>query len=222
KKYGMKLKIFDFTVSEICRVINGYVREEYRYTKSVRVDSIYSGLKRKGWHRSDAREFIMNIDRKLLELGIDIEITKFDILNYKPINSNLRPLIAHYKHGQDRFHQNHDIAVIELIKSRRGQDVRNIEDSKLFFLTSDRGLNRFNFFEMGHQKNGTVCEAILDSLLTNILWLKKPEAKISLKSLIAVYSRGLFVKKRIWDRFYEILREMKMGGDITDKSISTL
>ena len=31
EKYGFDLKVFDFTVNEICRVIGGYPREAYRY-----------------------------------------------------------------------------------------------------------------------------------------------------------------------------------------------
>jgi hypothetical protein len=76
--------------------------------------------------------------------------------------------------------------------------------------------------EMGHRENGTICEVILDSLLTNILWLKDPNAQISLKSMIAAYSRDLFVKRRVWERFYEALRKVKQEQNVSDETISML
>ena len=92
-----------------------------------------------------------------------------------------------YKGDQQLFHQNHDLFAIEKIKELRRYSIRKIEESKFFFLTSDRKLSRFNYLEMGHQSNGTICEIILDTLLTNILWLKDPRAKLSLKSIITVH-----------------------------------
>lgn len=222
KKYGFDLKIFDFTIDEMCRVINGYPGEEYRYSTIVGVDTLYSSLKMKGWTKTDAREFIMNIEDRLSNLGIQLESTDVDLENYNPADNRLRSLIRIYKPNQDLFYQNHDLAAIEKIKELRRQSVRKIEDSKVFFLTSDRGVNRFNFLEMGHKQNGTICEAVSDSLLTNILWLKDPSAEISLKSLIAAYSRNLLVKRRIWERFCEILRELKKTGEVEDEAISTL
>jgi len=127
-----------------------------------------------------------------------------------------------YKPLQVIFSQNHDLAAIEKIKQLRGHSARNIESAKALFLTSDKALSRFNLVEMGHKEDGTVCEVILDNLLTNILWLKNPSAKISLKSMIATYSRGLFVKRRVWERFYEALRKVKQEQNVSDESISML
>jgi hypothetical protein len=75
---------------------------------------------------------------------------------------------------------------------------------------------------MGHKQNGTICETILDRLLTSILWLKNPNSKPPLKSIIAAYSRDLFVNRRVWDHFYRILQELKQEGKIKDNDISTL
>ena len=223
KKHKFELRVFSFTVDEICNVIHGYIREAYRYPTTVHVDTIYSSLKRRGWTNSDAREFIMSIEDKLCNLGIQIEWVKdVDLQNYNPLDDGLRSLMQKYKPQQSIFNQNHDLAAVEKIKELRGQPVRRIEDSKVLFVTSDKRLSRFNFMGMGHQKDGTVCEVILDSLLTNILWLKDPSAKIPLKSIIGAYSRELFVKRRIWDRFYENLRKLKREGKVSDEAISTL
>ena len=225
KERRFELKVFSFTVDEICWVINGYPEEEYRYPSTLMVDSLYSSLKRRGWTKTDAKEFVANIEDTLSKLGMQVElVNEIDLKNYNPSTSELRSLMAgdKYKPLQKIFSQNHDLAAIQKIKELRGHPARNIETSKVIFLTSDRRLSKFNFMEMGHRENGTICEVILDSLLTNILWLKNPNAKISLRSMIAVYSRDLFIKRRVWERFYEALRKVKQEQNVSDEAISML
>lgn len=225
KQRRFEIKVFEFTVKEICKVINGYLEEEYRYPTSIMVDTLYSSLKRIGWTKTDAREFITNIEDKLSNLGIKVEwVKEINLDDYNQASNELRSLMAspRYKPLQQPFHQNHDIVAMEKIAEIRGHPVRKIETSKAIFLTSDKRLCRFNFEQMGHQKDGTICEVILDSLLTNILWLKDPRAGISLKSMIAAYSRDLFVKRRIWERFYEALRKLKQEERVDDEAISML
>jgi len=223
KNRGFDLKVFSFTVDEICRVVNGYLTQAHRYPITIAVDTLYSSLKRHGWTRTRAREFIANIEGIFQENRIEIVwAPDIDLKNYTPPHEELRNLIANYKPSQDLFHQNHDLAAIEIIKEIRTKPVRTIEDSKVFFLTADARLSKFDFIEMGHKENGTICEVILDRLLTNILWLKDPSAEPPLESIIAAYSRDLFIKRRIWDRFYEVLRRLKQEGKVGDENISTL
>jgi len=222
KDYGFSLKVFDFTVNEICRVINGYTKEAYRYPSSIAVDTIYSSLKRKGWTETDTKMFITNIDDILKENGIYIEWTGIDIDKYQPKNDELRNIIVKWKPDQPLSSQNHDLAAIEKIKEIRGHPIRKIENSKAIFLTSDVILSRLNFLDMGHKENATVGEVILDRLMACILWLKYPFAKLSVKSIIAVYSHHLFIKRRVWERFYESLKQLKQEGKVDDESISML
>lgn len=222
ERYDFDLKVFSFTVDEISRVINSYHRESYRYPTNIRVNTLYSNLKRKGWSKTDAREFIINIEQILQQQGITIEWMKdIDLNSYTP-DEGLRDTMRKYKPDQGVFHQNHDLAAIAKIKELREKPMRRIEDSKAFFLTSDGRLTKFNFEELGHKKSGTICETISDRLLTSILWLKNPNTKPPLKSIIAAHSRDLFVNRRVWDRFYEVLQNLKREGKIKDDDISTL
>lgn len=222
EEHKFELRVFSFTVAEICQVINRYPEEEHRYPTTMMVDTLYSSLKRKGWTKTDAREFVTNIENTLSNLGVQVAWeNEIDLNNYDPPHRELRSLIAKYK-VQGLIYQNHDLAAIEKIKELRGHPVRNIESAKTLFLTSDKGLSRFNLVEMGHREDHTVCEVILDSLLTNVLWLKDPSANVSLKSMIAAYSRGLFIKRRVWEQFYETLRKVKEEKNVSDEAISML
>ena len=221
-RYDFNLKVFSFTVDEISRVIHFFLKESYRYPTSIRVDSLYSNLKRKNWNKMDVRAFIINIEENLKQHGITIEwIRDINLNRYSP-DEELRFSMGRYKPDQGVFHQNHDLAAITKIAELREKKVRKIEDSKLFFLTSDYRLTRFNYEEMGHKENGTICEVISDRVLTNILWLKNPNTKPPLKSIIAAHSTDLFVNRRVWDRFFNVLQNLKREKKIKDNDISTL
>jgi hypothetical protein len=221
KKFNFRVEIFSFTIDEISRVLFAYSKENYRYPTSVKVNTLYSSLKVKGWTITDVREFIINIERTLQEHGIQIRWVKDVKLDRYTPEEDMAKAIKRYKPDQNRFHQNHDLAAIAKIKEIRGKDIRKIEDSAALFLTSDLRLSRFNL-EMGHKQNGTISETVSDRLLTSILWLKNPNTKPPLKSIIAAHSRDLFINRRVWDKFYETLRELKKEGKIEDDDISTL
>ena len=222
KEHNFDLKVFGFTVDEICRVINSYPEESYRYPASIQVDTLYSSLKAKGWSDMDARQFIINIEQILQQKGITIEWFKdIDLGKYKP-DKTLTNVIRRYKPDQNPFHRNHDLAAIAKIKELRKKTIRRIEDSGVLFLTSDIGLHKFDFIEEGHKQNATICETILDRLMTNILWLKNPNTKLSLETIIAAHSRNLFINRRIWDRFYQVLQGLKRDGKIGDNDLATL
>ncbi len=222
KKQKFKTKVFDFTINEICKVINTYYSESYKYPKTIRVSSIYTSLKLKGWTKTQAREFIINIEQILQNKGITIEWTKeINLDRYTP-DERSKNFIEIYKPNQAVFHRNHDLAAIAKIKEIRGKPVRRIEESKAIFLSSDYKLHKFNFIEEGHKKNATICEVVPDRLMTNILWLKNPTSKLSLRTIIAAHSHGLFVNKLVWNRFYAILQKLKQDGKIENGHIATL
>jgi hypothetical protein len=221
KRNNFELKVFSFTVDEMATVLNSYSRESYRYPTSIKVNSLYSALKNKGWSKTDAREFIINIEQNLRQQGIRIEWIKGINLKSYSVDGALRNGLRKYKPDQNPFGQNHDLASIAIIREMRGKSIRKLEDSKAFFLTSDVKLSRFNL-ETEHKRTGTICETILDRLFTNILWLKNPNAKPPLKSIIAAHSRDLFVNRRIWEKFYGVLQELKKSGKANDEGISTL
>ena len=223
REHAFRPKVFGFTVDEICGVINGYVSQAYRYPTTLAVDSLYSTLKIKGWTKLQARQFIINIESTLKNAGIEIELTKnVNLESYSVPDQDTREVLGNYKPLQDLFHQNHDLAAIDKVKEMRTSPVRKIEDACALFLTSDNRLSAFNFLEMQHKQNGTICEVISDRLLTNLLWLKYPKSRLSLNAIIGVHSRDLFIKRRIWEKFYDVLTELKQKAQVTDQQISTL
>ncbi len=226
KIYKFDLKIFDFTVNEMVSVLSNYSREQYMYVPDIKVNSIYSNLKSKGWTVEDIKEFIQKIEEKIWNLGIKIELSDIDLMTYEPKKEYIDSILKYkplqpYQTERVRYH---DLAAIEKIKEIRSSPKREIESSRVIFLTSDLKLSRCNFFEMGHKEKATICEVIPDRLLTNILWLKNPTIvrDIPLKTIIAIHSREIFVDRKIWRRFYDNVRKLRQEARINDKDISML
>jgi len=222
KKYNFKLKIFDFTIDEMTRVLKRYSNQQYKYLPSIKVNSIYSNLKIKGWTEQDCIKFISNIENKIWDLGIEIEQTDIDLNKFNSPDDRYKSL-SNYKPDQNLVGQAHDTAAIYMIKKIRKTPKRKIEDSSAIFLTSDLKLTHFDFVEMGHKDNTTCCEVISDRLFTNLLWLKNPNLNtdLPLNVLLSLHSE-LIVDRNVWDRFYKNLVGLKEEERISDADISTL
>lgn len=224
KQSEFTLKVFSFTIDEMTYLIGGYIKYKNRYPANVRVNSIYTNLRRLGWTIEDAREFIMTVEDKMSDLGIQVErVEDFDFQNYNP-PEDLIGKIEKYRPLQPPHSRNHDLAAIEQIKKIRKYERRKIEDATALFLTSDIKLSKFDYVEMGHRDHGTICEVILDQLLTNILWLKNPNISpdIPLECLIACYSSSMLVQRGIWERFFKIVGEMEKEGKVKAENVSML
>jgi len=220
---GFRTKVFSFTVTELVILLSNYIRSLHWYSPAIRVNDLYSSLRIKGWTATRTKEFISNIEAHLESKGIEIEATaEVSLEDYVPKDKRINAVLQRYKPDQGIVSRNHDIAAIECIKVLRRRPIRKLENAQAIFLTSDGHLSKANFDKMGHRENRTVCEVIQDRLLTSILWLKAPSTKPSLKTIIATLSRDLFIKKRVWTRFYNILVQLRSEDKLKDKEIVTL
>ena len=222
-KFNFKLRIFDFTLEEIIRVLNRAITERKKYIKDVEVNSIYSVIVDKGWSDIDIRNKIRDIRKELQEMNIDIEFTNINIKEYSPDDKYIS-ILRKYKDISSSYKINHDIAAIEQIKKIRKHERTKLEETVALFLTSDQKLSKANYEEMSHKENGTIAEVIPEILLTNILWLKDPLSfkDIPLCAVIAANSNDIFIDKRVWERFYLNLVKLKQEKKITDLDISIL
>ena len=222
---AFEFRIFDFSIEEMTSLLRSYDKEKGKYVPGIKVNSLFSSLRTKGWTASDVTEFIANIEKNLWEKKIVITSTTIDTSKYEPIDENRRSSLAKYKIDQKKREQNHDLAAIERIKEfRKNRRTTKIEECHSMFLTSDLRLAKFNYLEDKHRDQKTISEVIPDRLFTNILWLKKPSvsSNLPLSSIIAIHSRHLFVDQDVWKVFYTTISKLRVQGDISDKDISVL
>jgi hypothetical protein len=221
---GLELRVFDFTIDEIVSVLKAFPSEQHIYLPDIRVASIHSSLKAKGWTPSFARQYILRIEDEISKLGIRITRTKIDLNQYIVENPELISKLFKYKPEQTARGQNHDLAAIQQVKEIRGGPVRQLEMARGLFLTSDMRLARYNILEGFHKERATIAEVVADRVMTNILWLKNPKLlrKLQLGSIIAMHSRHLFIQTDVWRRFFETVRQLRSSGKIDQRDAAIL
>jgi|YNPMSStandDraft_1061717.scaffolds.fasta_scaffold05612_4 hypothetical protein len=220
-----QLKVFDFTVDEMVKVLKRYSKEKNRYLHNVKVDSIYSSLRSKGWTSDDCIQFIVNMERKIYEeLGVQIENTGIDLNEWDVEDKNIYSRLLQYKSYQNILGQRHDICSIYKIRELRGRrPQREIENCGALFLSSDLKLTRFDYEEFKHKDTFTVSEVISDRFLNTLLWLKNPKTvkELPLETILSIHSE-ILIDRTIWNRFYENLEKLKKDEKISDEDVATL
>jgi hypothetical protein len=217
-----QFRVFDFTLSEMTHLLRGYIKESYRYPTTVKIDSIYSSLKRHGKTDSDIIEMIMNLENMLLEKNIKKKYTGIELQEYTAQNRALDDMLWNEKPKQPFYYHNHDIALLEKIKTVRTKKVFKFEDADGYVVTSDFKLAKINHEKMGHKADSSIDEILLDRILTNLLFIKKPTAYVSLNSIISMFSRNMFIKRGVWEKFYTVLSKLKNEGKTDDNQIVNL
>jgi hypothetical protein len=221
KESEFDVYVFDFTIGEIKNVLEGFLSESYIYPPDVSIEGVYGVLARKQREKSEVESFLDNLDTTLNDQGIKIFQTGIKVNSYQP-DDKLFSLLGSYKTNENPFAIKHDLVAIDQIRNLRDSPVYKINKAKALFLTSDFGLSKFNFYEMGHNQNRTISEVILDRFLATFLWLKNPKSDVSLFSIIGVYSSELFIKRNIWRKFYEVVTQLKENGKISEEKIADL
>ncbi|MDD3416589.1 MAG: OmpH family outer membrane protein [Lachnospiraceae bacterium] len=223
KNYKFQLKIFSTTVDEICRVINQYLDYDPQYSPDVHTHAIHSYMRRTNWTRTQVQEYIQNIDDILAKQGITkITLDGINLETYTAIKIPIEKTLDYYKPNKSVCVYNHDLIAIDKIIEFRGGTQRKLEKCKALFLTSDSKLSKYDFIEIGHKKNGTISEVMLCSILANILWIKDPNTKLPIESIMAFHAQDLFIKSAIWQRFQEICIQMLKEKTLTSENISNL
>jgi hypothetical protein len=206
KSKKFNLKVFDFTVDEIIRVISNYASQSHKYFSEVKVDSIYCYLKAKGWKNNDASHFIQNIEQKLNEK--DIQILTTEKFKSNAEFSEITVKLSQLKPDRSPVSYEHDLRAIYEIMKIRSNRVNKFERAKCFFLSQDFKLARFDFREFEHKQYQSVPEVMLEQTLTNLIWLKEPK-EIPLNALISFHKRYAVVEKNVWEIFYGKILQAK-------------
>jgi len=215
--------VFDFTIQEIVAVLRPYATKQHRYVPWLRVNTILSSLKAKGWTPGDMRTFIGSIEERLQERGIAVFPTSIDINSFEVDSAECQAL-GKYKPNQPPYSQKHDLAAIRMTKELRGGAARRLERAGSFFLTSDRNLTRYDLEACGHDEAGTVGEVVSDRVLTTFLWLKDPRrtGDIPLHAVIAMHSKDLLVDRKTWDAFFDLVIDLREKDEISEGDLGIL
>lgn len=208
QREGCRLFAFDFTFEEMVCVLKGYRQSYQGLWETVRVNSIYSNLKRQGKTPHDMDVIIADLTSVLKELGISVVSTKHDYYS-QPIPMDLAPLIPYKVDSTDRSLYHDMLAIEEIARLRNRVRIRKLEEVRAIFITADNGLAKYDLEVNSHKEANSVPSVIADRVLTQILWIKNPtNGSLPLYSAIAAHSRTLFVNRSVWVKFHQILGSM--------------
>ncbi len=220
KLFNFQLKVFDFTIAQVRRVLLGYHPDQTAvFTEEIRGPSVHGTLRKRGWTEKDVEDYLKTLPEELAARGIEIvstalQLTPMGVSKDKGLAALLDSHgegFKRYKRSTDEFGLLHDIAAISMVRRSRGDSPVSLNDPKAFFLTSDHRLTEFCQVELGHKESATLSEVVLDMSFASLLWFLqkgRDRMKLSLDTVIAGYSRTLFVSEAIWERFRVVFDEL--------------
>jgi len=221
---SIKLRVFDITLREIYALLKRFPQERGKYLGTMPVGSIYNAMRRKGYTYTKVLKDIRSMESRLLdEFHISVHNTNNEYEDYA-ISQREAYALHKYKPNQHDSSQKHDLLVVQLIRNIRGGRKKFIELSSAIFLTSDRGLAKYNIEHHQHYNQSTVGEVILDTMFTNTLWLKNPNRakNVPVHVLLHMHSRHLMINRAVWKRFYNLISELKDSAELSDDMISCM
>ena len=235
--FDFNLCIFDFTLRQLRAVLNSYSPDKVIAIEDPQFPSVYNALKLRGWSKKEVKEYVDKLEATIKEKRIQIIPTEITLADGKPPDdTDLASLFDIYgglfekrkpKYGyqSNHFGKQHDLAAILMIQRIRKNDPVTINEPRAIFLTSDRKLAEFNQVDMDRPEAGTLPEVLLDTGLTTLLWVLlkgRADIKFSLETIIAAYSRNLFINRVVWEKFQAVFKQVVEHEGIDVKTIPNM
>lgn len=232
---NISLAILDITINELCDLLDLYDNIKDNFT-NIEVDSVFYYLKQKGYSTIQIERLKDNIAQELNSFGIHkqntVVLREKEQQNYALIYDHLyekrakrnekKPVGIQKQETTIEKSTHHDTSVITQILRQKDRFARNFEDTKSIFLTSS--FNLFQNYGTIHRKLENFPSVILDTTLTNILYLKNPQknSKISLNQVIKSHCNYLIVDQGIWNSYLTIIKTLKKEDKITIEDYTRL
>jgi hypothetical protein len=225
---NITLAVLDITINEIYDLLDLYDLIKDNFT-DIEIDSAFYYLKQRGYNSIQTERLKDNIESELAKFGIRKQETAIlqerEQKNYATIYDHLferrtkknekRSERAKKKETAIEKSTHHDTSVILHILKQKDRYARNFENSKSIFLTSS--FNLYRNYGAIHKKLESFPSVILDTTLTNILYLKNPQksSQISLSQIIKTHCNYLIVDQGIWNSYLSIIKDLKKEDKIT-------
>jgi hypothetical protein len=217
KNTGCEPKILSITVEEIQGVIQNTLD---LYRNSQPITTINEACKRKGKDKAWLLTYSMKLANNIQEdLGIEIEPVPAEFIKANEKNQDIQDL------KETRFFKNnahHDVFAYLYVRSRRGLAVTIHQNAKIWFVTTNSNLLKFNIEK---KLENSVPEIVLPELLTSLLWLKNPiklvenVKRVGLKELMSSTMLEEVASKEL---IYEYSNQLKKIEDLDEDSYTLL
>lgn len=227
KSTNAHLAVFEPTISEIKRIL--YTYEKKLGTQRGREDLWQSDITRyvlsEKLTPSDIKQEISLLENKLeFDFGITIYQTPDRVPEYTLDENALAKKLGVENLDNPSKRIMHDIdCVAGILTLRKGDKPRTLDTAKAIFMSGSSTVVH-DVREWYEDMNMSGVKPIMHhQILTNIAWLKRPEAgsDIKINELTALCTAALKPKKETWDKFLNHLKKLEESGDLSsDESVA--
>lgn len=225
---NINLYVLDVTIKELWALLDLYPQFKDDYY-DIEVDSVFYYLKKKSYSLAEVEKLKDNLIDKL-KIDFSISYVETNVLDnkmqqwYAEIYEHLynirkeinerKPQKLHKTTHAIEKNAHHDTSAILHILSEKNRAATSLENCKSIFLTS--GFWLYKNYKNIHSKFEGFPSIILDSILTNILYLKNPKvnAVISIDQVIKTHCNYFIIDHNIWTLFISYAKEL-----LSDKKI---
>lgn len=199
KNTGGQLRVLSITVDEIFQVIENAIGN---YHSSIPTTTINEACLRNGKNRA----WLMTYNAKLEENILDnLKAKKIDLTSsFIEKNKKSADIKALQDERVRKGNALHDVLAYLFVRDARGGSVTLFQKAKIWFLTSNSSLLKFN---KSHNQQKSISEIVLPDALTSLLWLKDPSKllakvkKIGLSELMASTLNEEIASKELINEF---------------------
>jgi hypothetical protein len=171
RKTGGQIKVLSITIEEIYRVIENAIGN---YHNSVPTTTINEAVLRLGKNRAWLMAYNAKLEENILKL---LKAEKQEITNsFRDKHQKSPDIKALQEVRLKKGNAMHDVLAYLYVRDMRGGTISLFQKAKIWFLTSNFDLLKFN---KSHNPHQGVSEIVLPDALTSLLWLKDPSILLS-------------------------------------------
>ena len=217
RKTDGQIKILSITIEEIYMVIENAISN---YNNTTPTTTINEACLRLGKNRAWLMTYNAHLEEKILKT---LKASKAEIsLAFKEKHQKSPDIKALQNERARKGNALHDILAYLYIRDARGGAIIFFQKAKIWFLTSNSELLKFN---KAHNPHKSISEIVLPDALTGLLWLKDPSKlllkvkKIGLSELMACTMNEEIASKELINEFEANITKI---DDISEEDYKTL
>jgi len=199
RKTGGQIRVLSITIDEISQVID---RAISLYHPSIPTTTINEACLRLKKNRAWLMTYNAHLEENILTT---LKANKTEItLAFKEKHQNFPDIKALQSERVKKGNAMHDVLAYLFVRDARGGTVTLFQKAKIWFLTSNSDLLKFN---KSHNPHKSISELVLPDALTGLLWLKDPSKllakvkKIGLSELMACTLNEEIASKELINEF---------------------
>ena len=229
KSSGVQCLVFDKTVDEIRLILAAYEQRlgTTQGQRNLRPSAMSRHFVTKQISPSDVREMIAVLEQEIRAAGFQIATIPRRVVTHVSAEQELSVRLADRTTGDEREPRVvHDVdCVAGVLTLRKGHRSQNLDDARAVFVSDSSLVIRNVGLWWRHDEHELSIEPVVHvRALSNLAWLKKPNAgsELKVRELLALCGAALRPSPRTWDRFIQHLNALHTSRRLTSEEVTAI